>query len=184
MNLKTTLTDTATGSPIANATVNLLSRRGTTGGFGTAGSGTTNAQGKLTVAAQPTVNRQYEWQYAGDAAHHAATSGTATVTVAQVVTAKLVDSSVAKGTAAKVWGTVAPPEAGQTVQLQMKSSGHWVNEGTATIKKQKLPDGTTAKGFIFSLTLHSKGTFVLRVTRAATATNTAGVSKHLTLTVT
>jgi hypothetical protein len=59
-----------------------------------------------------------------------------------------------------------------------------VNKATATIKKQKLPDGTTADGFVFSLTLHTKGTFVLRVTRAATAANTAGSSKHLTLHVT
>ena len=91
---------------------------------------------------------------------------------------------MAKGTAATIWGTVAPPEAGQTVKLQMKSSGHWVTKGTATIKKQKLPDGSTAKGFVFSLTLHTKGTFVLRVARAATDANTAGTSKHLTLTVT
>jgi hypothetical protein len=184
VNFATKLTDTVTGNPIKNAAVDLLSRHGTSGSFGKVGAGTTNAQGKVTVSVKPKANGQYEWHYAGAAGHNAVNSPIATVHVAQVVTARLVKASVKKGSAATVWGTVRPPENGQQVKLQMKSSGHWVTEKAATIHKQKLPNGSTAQGFVVSLTLHNKGTFVLRVTRAATGANTAGSSKPLTLHVT
>jgi hypothetical protein len=179
-----TLTDTDSGQPIAAAAVNLLSRKTSSGTFSKVGSGTTSASGKVSVAVQPKVNAQYVWKYAGDTDHHAATSSAGTVDVAQVVTAQLKNPSVKKGSPATVWGTVAPDETGQTVQLQKKVGSSWVTKATATIAKQKLPDGTTAKGFVLTTTPTSKGTVALRVRRASTASNATGLSAKLTLQVT
>jgi hypothetical protein len=182
--VKGTLTDTDTGQPIATAAVNLLSRKSSSGTFSKVGSGTTSTGGKVSVSVQPNVNAEYEWKYAGDSTHHAATGSAGTIDVAQVVTAQLKNPSVKMGSPATVWGTVAPDETGQSVQLQKKVGGSWVTKATATIAKQKLPDGTTAKGFVLTITPTSKGAVALRVRRPSTASNATGLSAKLTLQVT
>jgi hypothetical protein len=180
----TTLTDMVTGEPIAHQTVNLLSRVGTSGQFGKAGTGTTNAHGRVTVPFTPNMNRQYHWHYTGAPGHHPATSNIATVNVSQIVTAAATKASVAKGGSVKVWGTVVPNEDGKAVVLELRSGGSWLKKSDTTIHRQPLPNGTTAKGFVFKLTLRRKGTAVLRVLRPATQSNAKGVSHHIQVDVT
>ena len=83
-----------------------------------------------------------------------------------------------------IYGTVKPASSGQKVTLQRQAGTSWNNIGTATIKNQKLPNGKTTVGFVFTVKQSSKGTFKYRVSKGATATLLAGLSNTLTVKVT
>jgi hypothetical protein len=182
--LSTTLSDGTRHGTVANATVTLLARPASGGTFHSAGTAKTASTGAASLTVKPTKNTQYEWQYAAHGAHAAATSGTWQVTVAQAVAATLAHTSIQHGKTGEVYGTVAPSASGLAVSLQYEHHGNWVTLTTAKTKKQKLPNNKKVVGYALKHTFASKGTVHLRVTRAATATNAAGVSKTLTLKVT
>jgi hypothetical protein len=185
LSVTTTLTDAAHSTPITGATVTLLGRAGSTGAFATVATVVTNSSGLATASVKPTVNGQYEWQFAGSSGHASATSAAQAVNVAQVVTATVAPASVKHGTAAKIYGTVSPNENGQVVVLQQLVNGKWKTLTVrATIKKQLLPNHKTAVGFVLTIKEATKGTFTFRVMRAATAHNASGVSTSLKLKVT
>lgn len=180
----TTVTDTDSSTPVASAAVKLYKRPTASAPWAFVADATTNASGVASKSVTPTGKTLYEWRYAGDGGHQAATSPTQTVSVKQVVSAHSTKSSVKHGVAVKIYGTVKPASAGKTVTLQRRAGTHWKAIGTATIKKQKLPNSTTTVGFVFTVRQAAKGTFHYRVAKAATASLLAGTSSALTVRVT
>jgi hypothetical protein len=181
--LSTTLADSTTHSPLAGATVTLLGRSGS-GPFTTVATAFTDGQGKAGASVHPGVNSQYKWSYAGTSGHAATTTAAVAVSVAQVVHAALSASHVKAHKRARIYGTVSPSETGKSVALQELLKGKWKTLTTATIKRQKLPNGKKTVGFLLSVKPVKKGTETLRVSRSATSANVAGVSQRLKLKVT
>ena len=180
----TTLTDKVASNPIGGANVTLLSRAGTSGAFAPVMTTTTSAAGKAGASVHPHVNTQYKWTYTGAGLHAAASSTAASISVMQVVHAALSAPTVKRHHAVKVYGTISPNESGKTVRLERLAGGGWKPVGgKAKIVRQKLPNGHTAIGYVLTLTPGPAGKETLRVLRAATSANTAGVSGHLTVTV-
>jgi hypothetical protein len=178
----TTLKDTTTNHAIASASVKLQRKSGTS--WITVATKTTSSTGTASDTVKPTANTTYRWSYAGDATHNAKTSASQTVSVAPVISAHSTKSSVQHGTTFKIYGTVKPSSSGQKINLQRLSGTTWKTIGTVTIKKQKLPNGTTTVGFVFTVKPSTKGTFKYRVHKAATSTLVAANSSTLTVKVT
>jgi hypothetical protein len=176
--LSTTLTDTTTHAPIAGVMVAL--KAGNVTGVGVK----TNSKGVATETIHPTTNARYLWVFGGSSGHAAVSSAGAVVSVAQVVHAALSPSHVKAHKQAKIYGTVSPSETGKSVTLQELVNGKWKTLSTATIKRQNLPTGKKAVGFVLSVKPSKKGTETLRVSRPATSVNAAGVSQRLKLKVT
>ena len=101
-----TLIDATTGKAIAGATLTLSANSGK--GYAKIGTATTSSSGTAHLVLKPTANTFYRWTFAGTATHGKATGKAVRVKVTQVVRAKLRPASVAKGTAAGVWGTLLP----------------------------------------------------------------------------
>lgn len=180
----TTLKDSTTNAVISNASVKLYKRASTSASWAFFANATTNGSGVASKSVSPKGKTLYQWRYAGDGTHEAATSPTQTVLVKQVVSAHSTKSTVAHGVAFKIYGTVKPASGGQTVTLQRKVGTSWNSIASATIKKQPLPNGTTTVGFVFTAKQGTAGTYNYRVRKAATATLLAGVSATLTVKVT
>ena len=129
-------------------------------------------------------NARYQWRFAGDSSHAAVTSGTETISVRPVISSHSTNSTVAHNVAFQIYGTVKPASAGQTVHLQRQAGTAWNTISTATIKSQKLPNGSTAVGFVFTVKQSSAGTYKNRVSKGATTTLVAGTSSTMTVHVT
>jgi hypothetical protein len=179
-----TLTDAKTSTRVSGAPVSLRARAGSSGPFTTLTSKNTTGTGAVTVTVKPNVNSQYEWVYAGNASHKQVTSSVATIKVAQVVTETLKPTKVKHRHAVAVYGTVTPKAKGKAVVLQRLVAGKWRKLAATTERKQKLPNGKTVIGYVFHYKPKRKGAVSLRVTRAATSTNAAGVSATKRLKVT
>jgi hypothetical protein len=180
----TTLRDTTTSHVIGSAAVKLYKRPSTSSPWAFVANATTNSSGVASKSVAPTGKTLYQWRYAGSSTHKAATSPTETISVKQVVSAHSTKSTVAHGVTFKIWGTVKPASSGKTVTLQRLSGTTWKSISSVTIKKQKLPNGVTTSGFVFSVKQSTKGTFKYRVYRPATSTLLAGYSSTLTVKVT
>jgi hypothetical protein len=178
--LSTTLTDTRSQSAVSGATVTLTS--------GTSTSGlkkVTTTKGVVSVSVHPTANTTYTWRYAGSATHAATTSSSARVSVQQVEKASLSTTKIKHGKTAEVYGTVSPSEKGKVVIVQELVKGAWKNLAHPAAITMQLSGGhRTVLGFVYSYKPAKKGKEKLRVTRAATSSNAAGVSATLSLTVT
>jgi hypothetical protein len=177
------LTDTKTGAVVAGVSVQLLARTSTAKPFTLAKTLTTNASGIAALTVKPTVNTQYRWAFAGNAAHLAATSAIESVAVAQVVSLRATATRLRHGTTTKLYGVVSPNEAGQYVYLQQLVGRTWKTVLRARLVRQKLPNGTTTVGYVFAPTPRSAGRYTYRVSRPATSANAAGLSVALLLTV-
>ncbi|HTW20159.1 MAG TPA: fibronectin type III domain-containing protein [Mycobacteriales bacterium] len=182
--LSAKLTDKKTGAPIAGGKVKLLDRGGRSGGFHTVTTVTTTSGGIAKAAVKPTVNTEYEFSYSTTSAHAAATSGIATVRVAQAVKAALSKTTTAHGSKVEVYGVVRPAASGERVTLEVEVNGKWKKVGGAKTKHQKLPNGTQTVGYVITFTSGKVGKVSLRVVRSADATNASGRSKKLKLDVT
>lgn len=184
--VSTTLTDSKSGKPVSGATVSLWSRPGSSGPFSEIGTATTSSSGAVSLTESPRSDTRYEWQFVGSSGHDPATSGIETVLVAQVVRISVTEASVRAGATTDLFGTVSPSETGQTVVLEelSASSGKWGFPGEkATISRQVLPNGKTEAGYVIRFSTKKAGTYSLRVERPATATNAAGTSKTVKVTV-
>jgi Fibronectin type III domain len=179
--LSTTLTDPTTHAAIVGASVSLLN--GNTAGVIKA---TTNVQGIATAAVQPGTNNRYQWKYAGTTGHQATFGGIINVSVSRAVQAALKAKKLKLGSPDAVYGTVSPNATGLPVLVQQRRpSGTWKTlPGGALVKRQKLPNGKKANGFVYPYTPTKKGKEKLRVECAPTSTNLAGVSATLRLNVT
>ncbi|MGO9560532.1 MAG: fibronectin type III domain-containing protein [Acidimicrobiales bacterium] len=183
--LTTKVTDSATSKPVVGVDVSLWSRPGPSGPFNEVATATTNSSGNASISVSPKAKTRYEWQFVGSSGHDPATSSVGTVSVAQIVSVAVTKNKVAPAKATVVYGTVSPNEAGQTVALEELVSGSWHHLGkSAVIKSQTLPNGKKEVGYEISYSATKPGTYVLRVERASTATNSAGVSTSVAVTVT
>lgn len=182
--LSTTLTDTTTLTDMANQGVSLLGRVGDSGPYSTVASPTTNAQGVAQATVHPQHNTQYKWSYAGSTGHSSATTPEGTVSVAQAIHVTLSASKIKHGKTVKIYGTVSPDETGRTVTLLRYNAGKSSIVNTAKIKMQSLPTHKNVVSFLFTYTPSKKGKQTFRVSRAATSSNAAGLSRSLKLKVT
>jgi hypothetical protein len=145
---------------------------------------TTSSLGKASKAVAPTARTQYQWRYAGNTAHKPVNSGTQTVSVAQVVSIHSTRTTVVHGTAYKIYGTVSPPSSGQRVYLQRLLGTSWRNQVSVILKRQKLPNGVTTVGYVFTLRPSARGTYKYRAYKPATSTLVSGYSGALSIRVT
>jgi len=182
--LSAKLTDKTSHAAVGSVSVSLLSRKGASGTYHLVKKLTTTSAGLAKATVQPSVNSQCKFVFAATSAHAAATSGIATVDVAQVVKAALTKTTTTQGGKVSVYGAVLPAATGETVTLQLKVNGKWKTISSVKTKKQKLPNGAKTVGYIIGYSPITKGTQTLRVIRAADATNRGGASKKLTLKVT
>jgi hypothetical protein len=181
LTLSTTLTDATTLAPIANATVELLARHGSSPWM-SMGTVLTDVAGHAQDQVKPGRNTRYQWRFAGDATRGTAASAVRNVTVRQVVTAKVTSHHVGHGGTVTIYGTVRPTANGSVVHLQQKKNGSWHTLAAhAKIARRALPDGTHRAGFVINLTVKHKGTHHYRVHRPATGKNGAGNSATLTV---
>ncbi len=171
-----TLKDSKTGHAVAGAALKLYSRTSTAGAWSLAGSASTSSKGVARKAVKPTRRTYYQWRFAGSPTLKASTSATETVSVRQVVAAHVTPTSIKHGKSVKVYGTVSPASSGQKVTLQRLMGKAWKTVTSVAIKRQKLPTGKTATGFVFTAKLAAKGTYSFRVYKRATSTLLAGYS--------
>lgn len=174
---------TSGGVGLVGRSVALVSRTSPAGSWNPVSTLTTGAGGALSATVKPSVNTQYRFEYGGGAGYTASLSGVQSVAVAPTVSIALKPSKVKKGKKAAVYGVALPIVAGTTITLQEQRKGAWTTVGTAKLAAQKLPDGTTRLGYVFSVKL-PKGKHVLRVVSAATTQHAAGTSPSVTLKVT
>jgi hypothetical protein len=183
--LTTMLTDSKTSKPIPGVVVSLWSRSGSSGPFSEVAKAKTSTSGAASITVGPKATTRYEWQSVGSSGHDPATSSIGTVSVAQIVNVAVTKTSVAPGKPTVLYGTVSPNESGQTVVLEELVAGNWTHPGeSAVVKLQTLPNGKREVGYEIGFSTKKPGTYVLRVQRASTATNSAGVSKRVSVTVT
>ncbi|MGO9335705.1 MAG: fibronectin type III domain-containing protein [Acidimicrobiales bacterium] len=183
--LTTMLTDSKTSKPIPGVVVSLWSRSGSGGPFSEVAKAKTSTSGAASITVDAKATTRYEWQFVGSSGHDPATSSVGTLSVAQVVNVAVTKTSVAPGKPAVLYGTVSPNESGQTVVLEELVAGNWTHPGeSAVIKLQTLPNGKREVGYEIGFSTKKPGTYGLRVQRAGTATNAAGVSRRVTVTVT
>ena len=176
-----TLTDKATHAGLGSKHVTLYDRTSSKAAWKALKTVTTSAGGKAGVAVTMRSNLQFEYRYAGEAAHASATSNIVSVTATQVIAVHASASAITHGKSVKIYGTVSPTGTGQKVSVQELVGRTWKTVGTATIKRQKLPNGKTATGYVVTVKLAKKGTYHLRATKAATSTLGAGVSATVTV---
>jgi hypothetical protein len=168
------LTATTGGAAVAGATVHL--QRNTGGSWSTVGSpAKTSSTGTVSFSYKPAVNGQFRlaadpsWAYAGR------TGAAVTTSVRWNVTANFVDSTVRRGTAAVLEGSVGPARAGTRVERQRLVNGTWVLvAATAT---------SSTGSYSFSFTWKTAGKFTYRVVAPGTSANATGSSPNRTLTV-
>jgi hypothetical protein len=183
--LSTRLTDTRTHTPLKGVRVTLLSRTAGTRAPYSPHVTKTNSRGVARVKVQPAANKQYEWSFNGTSGHARITTPASTVFVRQLVTARLGRSKDHHGKPARILGTVAPQEAGRRVVLQRLVAGKWQSLGiTAKIKRQRTSSHKNVTAFALTYRPARAGRETLRVFRAATSSNAAGLSKELHLRVT
>jgi hypothetical protein len=175
----TVLKDTRTGKAIVGAPVRLYAHTTPTSAWSLVGTVTTSSTGAASKAVKPSGRTYYQWRYVGATGYAASTSATQTVSVSQVVAAAASPTKVRPGKTTKIYGWVSPSSSGQKVTLQRLYGKSWETVGTATVKKQKLPNGQTRVGYVFSQKLTSKATYNYRVYKPATPTLLAGYSSSV-----
>jgi len=176
-----TLSDKVTHAGIGGKHVTLYDRTSSKAAWKALKTVTTSVSGKASVAVTLHANLQFEYRYAGEAAHLAVTSNVVAVTATQVVAVHASAASITHGKSVKIYGTVLPVGTGQKVSVQELVGKTWKTVGTATIKRQKLPNGKTATGYVVTVKLPKKATYHLRATKAATSTLGAGISATVTV---
>lgn len=137
----------------------------------------TDSQGHVSTAILPIINCQNEWFFAGDAAHHAATSPPQTINVRPVISTHRTKKHVRSGHVVTIYGTVAPHANGEYAVLHQLRSGHWTAIRQAKIERRTMPNGSSAVGYVIKLTPTKRGTRTLRIHVGAT-TYTVGASTH------
>lgn len=134
-----TLKDANGNTAIASAQVKLYQRPKGSTSWTFVSNATTNSSGVASKSVSPKANEQYQWRYAGDSSHGAATSGVQTISVRPVISAHSTKATVPHGVAFKIYGTVNPASAGQTVHLQRQAGTAWNTIATVTIKRARTP---------------------------------------------
>lgn len=176
-----TLKDAHSGKGLAGQQVSLYRRANAHRSWAKVKSLKTSSNGTVSVSLPMTANAQFEYRFAGTTWHKAVTGNIVSVSVTQIVAIHTTASKIRHGHTVKIWGTVRPSGAGQQVMLQQASGRNWKTVAKAKLKKQRLPNGKTAVGYVFSRKLPSKGTYEFRVHKNATSTLAAGTSPTVTV---
>ena len=134
----------------------------------TGASTTTNGNGRFAFAVSPSRNTQYRVVFDGDASHDSTRSNAVTVNVAPRISVSVSDNTVKKGTRVTFFGVVSPNHSGDKVALQLKVNGAWVTQSQATLDEDS--------SYQARWTPQKKGTFTLRVLKAADGDHVQGVS--------
>lgn len=167
--------DTSTGAVLAKVPVTLYKRTATTGAWTKVATLTTGTTGVASSTQLPKTYTQFMWSYAGDATHAAVSSTTQAISVVQLISARATATSVVRGTTVKFYGAATPTVANQVVNLQRLIGATWKPAGTAKQIRQRMPNGTLATGYIFTLKFSTPGTYTYRVYKPA-VTGLAAVS--------
>jgi hypothetical protein len=104
----------------------------------------------------------------GDTSHDSTRSNAVSGDVAPRISISVSDDTVKKGTGVTFFGVVSPNHAGDRVALQLKVNGAWVTQSQPTLDEDSAYQGRW--------TPNKKGTFNLRVLKAADADHVQGVS--------
>lgn len=179
----TTLMNGATSHPMSGGLVALQAKSPSASTWSQVATRTTSSTGTASVTLTPHATTQYRWHYSGSG-YVASYSATQTVTVRQVVLIHTTKTTVVHGIAFKIYGTVKPSGSGQKVYLQRLYGTTWKTIGYVYLKKQKLPNGVTTVGYIFSTKATTKGTFKFRVMKPATSTLAKGTSATVGIKIT
>jgi len=139
----------------------------------------TSSAGIATHAVKPAVNTAYQWRYGGNGSHMSSAGGE-TVNVAFAVAEHATTLRMRLGSTMYLYGTVGPLPKNQYVYLQ-KSGVTQANK--AKIVYQKLPNGQTTWGFKLAFKPGTRGTFVIRIYKPASSTNTAGFGATVKLVI-
>ena len=163
------LSDVTSGAPLPGATVHLQSRPSAAADWTETGATTTtNGNGRFAFAVSPSRNTQYRVVFDGDASHDSTRSNAVTVNVAPRISVSVSDNTVKKGTRVTFFGVVSPNHSGDKVALQLKVNGAWVTQSQATLDEDS--------AYQARWTPQKKGTFTLRVLKAADGDHVQGVS--------
>lgn len=175
--------DVTTGVVLAKIPVELYKRASSTAAWVKVATLTTSTTGIATSTQVPKAYTQFQWRYAGNAAHAAVSSGIQVVSVLQLVSVRATATSVVRGTTVKFYGAATPLVTNQIVYLQRQSGTTWVTAGSAKQIRQRMPNGATATGYLFSLKFSSAGTFAYRVYKPAVTGLSAGYSATVSMRV-
>lgn len=183
--LQTYAFDQATGQRILGITVALQSETSSAAGFHTITALHPNSSGVTSYSLRPKRNATYRYVFAGSSTHLPGIGPAFHVLVAPIVSATGTATRVAKNASLKIFGTVTPSAAGNLVFLQHKVGAKWKTLSVFTkIRRQRLPNGHTALGYVIRVPTSATGKTKYRVLRSGSAKLASGQSKAVTVTVT
>jgi hypothetical protein len=177
--METTL-KSSKGDPIPSRVVELHRRELPDGAWTMVGSLTTSARGVASLNVRPTSTSVFQWRFGGDASYLPSASPSQKISVAQVVSLQSTRSKLPTGADFKLWGTVKPSGDGEGVELQRRSGGRWKPVDSATLQRQKLPNGQTSVGYVFKR-VATRGVSSFRVHKTATETMLSNSSPTVTV---
>lgn len=165
----------STGSHLPGAAVSVYTRRHGTSTWAKKAQIVTNSTGAVSYRlTSATVNTDVQFRFGG-AHSDLATTATAVVDVAPLVTAAWSRTTVPVGTPVTVSGKVTPNEHGQYVYLQRLDGSTWRNVARAAL--------STTSTYAISTRPGTKGRFIYRLYRPADAARIAGTSSRTVITV-
>jgi serine protease len=183
--LTTLVIDPTTSAPLAATTVTLQAESASQTSFHVVQSLVTSATGTTSILVKPTMTTHYEFQFAGGTGHEASVGNIITISVAPRVAVSASKSRVKRGKTVDLYGTITPVKAGTVVWLQHQVGTTWKTlAGHATVKKQKLPNGKQADGYVLKVPTGSRGSASYRVLVKSSKTMVAGWSTAKKITVT
>jgi hypothetical protein len=165
---------TTGGKALKNTQVVIYARKAGTAKYVVVARVLTNTKGAYTWTAKPAVNTQYWIHYVGGP-RMGVVSAVKAVTVRTIVTSKLSRTTVARGGAVTISGSVTPKHARQNVLVQRLVGKVW--KTVATVKL------SSTSSYAYKLPTSARGTFTYRVVKTADVDHGAGFSRPLNLKV-
>jgi hypothetical protein len=131
----------------------------------------------------PVLSTRYQWRFHGGPASVGDVVNV-DIDVSPDLTAAFKPNRIARGASSKLWGKLTPAHAGGTVWLQKYVSGTWKSTTTsARVRRQALPNGTTAVGYVLPVSGPAVGSFRYRTLFKGDDTGARATSTTETLTV-
>jgi spore germination protein YaaH len=164
---------TAAGAAVAGARVALHERPLGTTTWKSVATTTSSATGAVAFSYMPPANREFRLYAPASWSYLASVSPTVKTLVRWRVSAAFADSTITRGTTAKLRGSVAPVRAGTPVRLDRYVSGSWTYVASTTVSST----GT----YVFSFAPRTAGTYTYRVRVPATTSYATGYSPTIRL---
>jgi hypothetical protein len=159
----------SSGTPLADARVQLLARVAGQAGFSPVGMATSDASGEVAWRISPSHTTTYRIELADDGS----VAVERAVAVSRRVTLSAASKRVRAGGTIRLSGRVQPAAPGRQISVQMLTSRGWV-----TVAKPRLSRAST---FGRTFVPRVSGRYLFRAVAAATKANTAGVSRTVTV---